>query len=124
MCDNQGPTLTLFYVNEQNKVGIYTPSSWESKSIKKTDADTFIFNLNKKTKYNQRKNDYSILCDEKYGPSIPCFGYHGNEKMRVIYYYPKYINSSFEKGAEILPDYGRHYLILEEVEIFKILIEE
>ena len=125
LCDNQGPTLTLFHVNDENKVGIYTPSSWKSKSIKKTDADTFIFNLNKKTKYNQRKNaDYSILCDEKYGPYVFCLGIYEIEKMTAIYYYPKYINNCFEKGSDILPDYGKRYLSLKEVEIFKILIEK
>ena len=32
LCDNKGPTLTLFHVNDGNKVGIYTPLSWDSKS--------------------------------------------------------------------------------------------
>ena len=40
--DNKGPTLTLFHVNDGNKVGIYTPLSWDSNSNWKTDMETFI----------------------------------------------------------------------------------
>jgi len=51
LCDNKGPTLTLFHVNDGNIVGIYTPLSWDSTSEWKEDMDTFIFNLNKNQKY-------------------------------------------------------------------------
>ena len=30
LCDNKGPTLTLFHVNDGNIIGIYTPLSWDS----------------------------------------------------------------------------------------------
>ena len=53
LCDNKGPTLTLFHVDEGNKAGIYTPLSWDSKSGWKSDMDTFIFNLNKKKIYKK-----------------------------------------------------------------------
>ena len=43
LCDNKGPTLTLFHVNDGNIVGIYTPLSWDSSSNWKKDMDTFIF---------------------------------------------------------------------------------
>ena len=46
LCDNKGPTLTLFYVNDGNIIGIYTPLSWDSSSGRKDDMETFIFNLN------------------------------------------------------------------------------
>ena len=32
LCDNKGYTLTLFHVNDGNKVGIYTPLFWDSNS--------------------------------------------------------------------------------------------
>ena len=32
LCDNKGPTLTLFETKEGNKGGIYTPLSWDSNS--------------------------------------------------------------------------------------------
>ena len=43
LCDNKGPTLTLFHVNDGNKVGIYTPLSWDSNSEWKFDMDKFYF---------------------------------------------------------------------------------
>ena len=53
LCDNKGPTLTLFYVNDGNIIGIYTPLSWDSSSGRKDDMETFIFNLNKNKKYKK-----------------------------------------------------------------------
>ena len=32
LCDNKGPTLTLFHVSDGNIVGIYTPLSWDTNS--------------------------------------------------------------------------------------------
>ena len=55
LCDNKGPTLTLFHVNDGNIVGIYTPLSWDTTTGWKKDMDTFIFNLNKKTKTQKTK---------------------------------------------------------------------
>ena len=63
LCDNKGPTLTLFETKEGNKGGIYTPLSWDSNSRWKNDMETFIFNLNKNQKYKKLKNDYSIYCN-------------------------------------------------------------
>ena len=55
LCDNKGPTLALFHVNDGNIVGIYTPLSWESPffNYTKDDLDTFIFNLNKNKKFKK-----------------------------------------------------------------------
>ena len=63
LCDNKGPTLTLFHVNDGNKVGIYTPLSWESseKGFNKYDKETFIFNLNKNKKYEKLCEDSDIV---------------------------------------------------------------
>jgi len=68
LCDNKGPTLTLFHVNDGNKVGIYTPLSWDSNSEWKFDMDTFIFNLNKNQKYKKLQPDHSIYCFNSFGP--------------------------------------------------------
>ena len=42
LCDNKGPTLTLFHVNDGNIVGIYTPLSWDSNSGWINDMDGYI----------------------------------------------------------------------------------
>ena len=67
-CDNKGPTLTLFHVNDGNIVGIYTPLSWDSNSGWINDMDTFIFNLNKNRKYKKIKSNYSIFWSNLDGP--------------------------------------------------------
>ena len=46
LCDNKGPTLTVFETIFGNKGGFFTPLSWDSKSEWKDDFDTFIFDLN------------------------------------------------------------------------------
>ena len=75
LCDDKGPTLTLFHANDENIVGIYTPLSWDSSSSSywKNDMDTFIFNLNKNQKYKKLKNDYSIWCYNRDGPYTNLF---------------------------------------------------
>ena len=53
--------MTLFHVNDGNKVGIYTPLSWDSNSEWKFDMDTFVFNLNTNKQYKKIKSDLSII---------------------------------------------------------------
>ena len=59
LCDNKGPTLTLFETNDGNLGGLYTPLSWDNNSQWKGDYDTFLFNLSKNIKY--KKNNKFIL---------------------------------------------------------------
>ena len=40
LCDNKGPTLTLFYTQEGISGGIYTPLSWDNHSNWKNDMET------------------------------------------------------------------------------------
>ena len=48
LCDNQGPTLTLFEIDDGQKGGFYTPLSWNNYSNWQNDMETFSFNLNNK----------------------------------------------------------------------------
>ena len=68
LCDNKGPTLTLFHIKNGNKIGIYTPLSWDTSKEWKGDIETFIFNLNKNEKYKKLKPNYSIFPHPSYGP--------------------------------------------------------
>ena len=127
LCDNKGPTLTLFYINDGNIVGIYTPLSWDTSGKWKNDMETFIFNLNKNQKYKKLQLDYSTFGDKSYGPWTKRFGcsndyYYNN--MKSIYYDPEGTYESFDKGNEILPNSGvEEYYDLIETEVFKIIIE-
>jgi len=58
LCDNQGPTLTLFETNDGNITGIFTSVPWDNNNNGnwKVDERVFIFNLNQNKKYkNIRK---------------------------------------------------------------------
>ena len=124
LCDNKGPTLTLFETKEGNKGGIYTPLSWDSNSNWKNDMETFIFNLNKNQKYKKLQNDYSIYCAQSYGPWTTYFGFIKDNQMRKIEHRCSCINSYYEKGAEILPNNSddTKYFEVKEVEVYKIMI--
>ena len=84
LCDNKGPTLTLFHVKDGNKVGIYTPLSWDIISGWKNDMETFIFNLNKNQKYKKLQPDSSALCNNSNGPCTFGFGYNFTNSMTTI----------------------------------------
>ena len=123
LCDNKGPTLTLFHVNDGNKVGIYTPLSWDSNSNWKTDMETFIFNLNKNQKYKKINSDGSIYCNSSHGPYTADFGCDNNS-MKSIRHYSNDINIYYVNGSEILPSNNqtKTYNLLES-EVYKIIIE-
>ena len=123
LCDNKGPTLTLFHVNDGNIVGIYTPLSWDSKSEWKNDNDTFIFNLNKEQKYKKIKSDYSAYCNSTYGPYTYAFGCYSSAKKSILHNAAD-INSYYENGSDILPSNNqKKYYDLLETEVYKIIIE-
>ena len=122
LCDNKGPTLTLFHVNDGNIVGIYTPLSWDSTSNWKNDMETFIFNLNKNQKYKKLKSECSIYCTSSYGPYTAYFGL--NDSMKSITHWGNDINNYYDKGSEILPinNQKKEYDLIE-TEVYKIIFE-
>ena len=125
LCDNKGPTLTLFHVNDGNIVGIYTPLSWDSYSDWKNDINTFIFNLNKNQKFKKLVNDGSIKCVSSYGPWTSDFGCrHINLSTSSITHKSNLINDYYDKGSEILQSNNQEKIYdLIETEVYKIIIE-
>ena len=121
LCDNKGPTLTLFHVDDGNKVGIYTPLILDSKSGWKNDMNTFIFNLNKNKKYKKLTNDYSLYCYNNYGLFTADFGNHSSGTMKKIKHFGNFINDYYENGKDILPSNDKEKVYdLKEMEVFKI----
>ena len=108
LCDNQGPTISLFKLTNQDIIGIYTPLSWDKNSNRKTDSQIFTFSLTKNYKIQSE-----IYCSDIQGPSS------------------EYIK--FEKGMQYISFYGNPdiikrfelngYYTNSEVEVFKIIIE-
>ena len=124
LCDNKGPTLTLFHVNDGNIVGIYTPLSWNSTSQWKNDNDTFIFNLNKEQKFKKINNFASAYCFKTHGPFTASFGCESNNSMKSITHIAEGINNYYDGGSEILPSNNTKKVYdLLETEVYKIIIE-
>ena len=122
LCDNKGPTLTLFHVNDGNIVGIYTPLSWDSTTGWKKDMDTSIFNLNKKQKHKKLKENDSIYCNSFVGPWTSDFGCENS--MKSLLHDAYYSNKFYDKGTEILPSNNEIKVYkLIETEVYKIIIE-
>ena len=123
LCDNKGPTLTIFKTEDGNIGGIYTPLSWDDHhTVWKNDLDTFMFNLNKSEKYKKLKNECSIYLEKNHGPWIAHFGFHITDQMNKIRHEGTNINDYYENGANILPNNtnGTKYFNVSDVEVFKI----
>ena len=76
LCDNKGPTLTLFDLKCGNKIGYYVSDSIDSDSGWKKYEHTFLFNLNQNTKYKKKKDNKhsSFYCKQNSGPSANGLG--------------------------------------------------
>ena len=126
LCDDKGPTLTLFQTDDENKGGIYTPLSWDTKSYNKKDKETFMFNLNNNEKF-KKKNEKkaSIFCTKEYGPWTFNFGFYKENSMEKIKHWGLGINEAYEKGSNILLNNTNELKIFDvkEVEVYKIIFD-
>jgi hypothetical protein len=71
LCDNKGPTLSIIKTTLGHTFGGYTKTSWESPNsgIDKHDTSSFLFSVDKLTKYPITKDyDKAICCNSSYGP--------------------------------------------------------
>ena len=124
LCNDKGPTLTLFETDDCNIGGLYTPLSWDNHTTWKHDMESFMFNLNKNKKYKKLKNENSIYSHESYGPWSYSFGFYVRDQMNKIEHEGKSIDSFYENGSEILlnnTSTSKFFNVLD-VEVFKIII--
>ena len=121
LCDNKGPTVSLYLFYDGNIVGGYTPLNWDSNSLWKKDEETFVFNLNKKLKCVKKGiNSNSIFCHISYSGFYDTLGYYeaSKDSMKKIFFF----NSDyyFKNGNKILDYNQKVELELKEVEIFSV----
>jgi len=126
LCDNKGPTLTLFDLKNGYKVGFYAKESVDSVSGWKNDDYLFIFNLNQNKKYKKINNKYkSIYCAKNSGSSANGLGCNDDITLNYVYSSrSEFLDKLYEKGSQILPEiknYEVEYEVLE-TEIFQILV--
>ena len=108
LCDNQGPTISLFKLTNQHIIGIYTPLSWDKNSNRKTDSQIFTFSLTKNYKIQSE-----IYCSDIQGPSSEDIKF-GKGMQDFSFYGNPDIIKRFELNG---------YYTNSEVEVFKIIIE-
>jgi hypothetical protein len=68
-CDNKGPTVTVIKTNAGHTFGGFTTISWDQCNNYKNDTQSFLFSVDKQTKYPIVKNyEHAIRCLPGYGP--------------------------------------------------------
>ena len=126
LCDNKGPTITIFEKTDGTVTGIYSPLSFDTGyNYFKQDMNTFIFNLDNLTKFEKINSDGSIYCKDTFGPYVSYFGMlDGSVKnMKQCYYNPSPTKNYFKNGDNIIPnDKNKITFDLKEVEIWKVKI--
>ena len=124
LCDNKGPLLVLYHVNNGDKIGLYTPLilNHQNKSYWQNDKETFLFNLNQNKKYIKIKKNDSLFYGNDHGIYTAEFGNGMSCKtMKKLVHYASTINSYYKDGSEILPSNKQTtYYELLEVEVFKV----
>ena len=127
LCDNKGPTITLFETLNGTAIGFYSPLDFDSNYGNfKQDMNTFIFNLDNQIKFGKIENDGSIYCKNTFGPYVAYFGMYDGEvkNMKKCYYNPNCTKNKFKNGNNIIPNNNQNVTFdLKEVEIWKINIE-
>ena len=128
LCDNKGPSITLFHLKQGNKIGFFINDSFDSISNKwRTDNDSFIFNLEQNKRYKKKKGLLSIsstfFCGSMCGPNVNGLGCYDNYKLNIIFFSSILLGNVFENGSEILPPISiqKEYEV-NELEIFQIII--
>ena len=124
LCDNKGPTITLFEKADGIIIGFYSPLSFDTtfKNFKE-DMNTFIFNLNNQTKFEKKRKDGSIYCSDTFGPYVSYLGMWGGgvKNMKQCYYNPKSTEDNFKNGENIIQNNKETIIFdLKEVEIWKV----
>ena len=120
LCDNKGPTLTIFQVKDGNMGGIFTPLSWDIQSWTKNDKESFMFNLNKNEQYKRANDNISIYCTKDHGSWTYAFGFRKENKMKKVQYNGIRINAGYENGSS--NSSRTLYFDITEVEAYKIII--
>ena len=120
LCDNKGPTLTIFKLTDGNILGGYTTKDWDISGNWKQDQNAFVFSLTENVKcITNSNNSYNaIYCSSSYGP---CFGpiYFYNKKMDEPYIQE---HSYYTDSKKLYPGKSSNYYKAQEVEVFKIII--
>ena len=94
LCDNKGPTLTLFHLKIEDKIGFYVNDSFDSTLGWKNDIFNFMFNITQNQIYQKAFFDnHSFYCFSKCGSSVN--GCNPNINLNFIYHSAHNIDNYF-----------------------------
>ena len=132
LCDNKGPTITLFKNEKGNIFGGYASISWKNSGGYKSAPDSFIFTLTNihntnPTKFQSNNNKKEIHHNLSYGPWFGGgrdIGIDKDFSNNKIYcdFSCTYIDT-LGKGKSIFtgdPNNDNQYFNIKEIEVFKI----
>ena len=132
LCDNKGPTITLFKNERGNIFGGYASISWENSGKYKSAPDSFIFTLTNihntnPTKFQRKINNQEIKHDSSYGPwfgSGRDIGIDEDFSNHEMYCnFPCTFMDTLDKGRSIFTgdiNNDNKYFNIKEIEVFKI----
>ena len=123
LCDKKGNTLLLVKLMDGNILGGFTTQNWDNSGLWKKDDNSFVFSLTSNQKRNNNPNNESIYCGhENRGPCFGFFLYFFDRKMDEVGINS---NDNYYLDCTQLHNGTDHYSgnKVQEVEIFKILIE-
>ena len=123
LCDNKGPTLTIFKSENNRKFGGYLSKNWEDQGGWKKDNNAFLFSIDLRRKYKIINDIDYYYCFNKIGPSFKGLGFqnYGNllaENKCSEYDLKKLyeINEGYQK-FEIS---GGDKILCTQIEVYKI----
>ena len=121
-CDNQFPALFIAKTKDGHKFGGYTSIGWNCSGNYLYDEKCFLFSLNKEQKYPLKDKTNAIGCFKDRGVDFnnDCYFYQTN--MTKCYSAGNYC---FLKGiGKVLADNKENTFLVEEVEVFKVIINQ
>ena len=123
LCDNKGPTLTIFKSENNRKFGGYLSKNWESKGHWKNDNNVFLFSIDLKKKYKIENNKDSYYCYDTAGPIFQGLGFYnyGNllEKNKFCEYDLRN-NYELNEGYNTYEISGNDKSLCKDIEVYEV----
>ena len=121
-CDNQFPALFIAKTKDGDKFGGYTSIGWNCSGNYLYDEKCFLFSLNKEQKYPLKDKTNAIGCFKDRGVDFNDDCYFCQTNMTKCYSAGNYC---FLKGiGKVLADNKENTFLVEEVEVFKVIINQ
>ena len=123
-CDGKKNTITVVQARNGRRFGGFTHAKWDKSNGYKTDERGFLFSLDSKEVYSNKKSNYGIYC---YSDKGPTFG--GGHDLFIDDNCNK-DNESFDNSNHSYETYGKKYALagtkyfyVEDYEVYELDLE-